>query len=501
MTDKAAEMVGIIAAAGAGTRLYPETKSRSKVLLTVDGVSLLMRNILLMNCEMGIREIFIITGDNTAEVEKEIRTACPKDVNITLIRHNDPAEGLAEGVLLAQPYIRGPFCLMLGDELYHASTLSGLVSTDHGDYTCVCAVKQAANPFEIRKNYALEIEDGTVVSVMEKPDKVMNGFLGCGTLLFMPEVFDFIREMPVSHRTGKKELIDGVSAMISGGKTVRPFFFTGGYVNVNTADDLNQACYMVRSSKFHEKTVSLVIPAFNEEDSIGHVIDDFKGLVHEIIVADNRSSDRTAEIAAEKGAKVHSADLKGYGHALRWGMEKATGDILVLTEADGSFKSRDLGKLLEYLKDADMVLGTRTTKQMIQQGANMNLFLRVGNVAVAKIIEILWWSRNEPRLTDVGCTFRAIWSDAYRRISGGLSADGPSFSPEMIIEPIRHGLRIIEIPVSYHGRIGGESKHSGNVKASLKTGFSMLALILKKKIRYTVTDDLVPLIKGLWTRK
>jgi hypothetical protein len=70
----------------------------------------------------------------------------------------------------------------------------------------------------------------------------------------------------------------------------------------------------------------------------------------------------------------------------------------------------------------------------------------------------------------------------------------------MIIEPIRHYLRIIEIPVSYHGRIGGESKHSGNLKASLRTGFSMLGLIVRKKIRYLVTDDLLPFVKRYWTK-
>lgn len=494
------QLVGLIAAAGPGTRLYPEARQRSKVLLTVDGCSLLSRNLGIMHRGMEIREVFIIVGANKWDIEEELKHIELGDLRVTLIENPEPEKGLAEGVLLAKPHMKGLFCLMLGDELYLQSNHTELRHFVEKEFSAVCVLKQRANPGEIRKNYAVEVKDGAIVSVAEKPEHVTNDLLGCGTFLFTPDIFKAIESTDVSERSGKRELIDAVSALIRDGKTVLPFFVSGGYVNVNTADDLNQANHMVRAEKFEEKTISLVIPAYNEEDSIGHVIDDFKGKVHEIIVADNNSSDRTAAIAAEKGAKVYSTALNGYGHALRYGMDKATGDILILTEADGSFKARDLGKLLEYLKDADMVLGTRTTKQMIQQGANMTLFLRIGNVAVAKIIEILWWSRHEPRLTDVGCTYRAIWADAYKRIRHDLTADGPSFSPEMIIEPIRHYLRIIEIPVSYHGRIGGESKHSGNLKASLRTGFSMLGLILSKKIRYLVTDDLLPLLKRYWTK-
>ena len=92
-------------------------------------------------------------------------------------------------------------------------------------------------------------------------------------------------------------------------------------------------------------------------------------------------------------------------------MDAATGDILVLVEADGTFRAKDLGKLLEFLKDADMVIGTRTTRQMIEQGANMDGLLRWGNVVVGKLVEALWW-RMEPRFTDVGCTYR--WSPYCR---------------------------------------------------------------------------------------
>jgi len=227
--------------------------------------------------------------------------------------------------------------------------------------------------------------------------------------------------------------------------------------------------------------VGVVIPAYNEAASIGHVIRDFLPEVDEVVVMDNSSTDGTAEIALEAGAEVYSRPLKGYGDALRQGMDAARGDILVLVEADGTFSARDLGKLLEYLKDADMVIGTRTTRQLIAQGANMDGMLRWGNVVVGKLIEGLWWSA-EPRFTDVGCTYRAIWRDAWRKIRAFMTRDDAAFSPEMMIEMLRVEGRVIEVPVSYYRRRGGVSKHSESRWKSMQTGMKMLRLIVRKRL-------------------
>src|SRR5262249_60961984 len=110
---------------------------------------------------------------------------------------------------------------------------------------------------------------------------------------------------------------------------------------------------------------------------------------------------------------------------------------------DGTFRAHDLGKLLEYLKDADMVVGTRTTRQMVQQGANMDGLLRWGNVVVGKVVEALWWGL-EPRLTDVGCTYRALWRGFYLKIRPHLAAGGPALFPPMVIEGPRTGGRRIQ---------------------------------------------------------
>jgi hypothetical protein len=139
-----------------------------------------------------------------------------------------------------------------------------------------------------------------------------------------------------------------------------------------------------------------------------------------------------------------------------------------------------MGKMLEFLKDCDMVIGTRTTRQMIEQGANMDWFLRWGNIFLGKLVEFLWWS-DEPRFTDVGCTYRVIWKDMFNLIKDNLNSGGSEFSPEMMIEMLKARRRVIEIPVSYYRRFGGESAHSGSKLKSLKTGSKMLSLILSKR--------------------
>src|SRR5690606_7055823 len=157
------------------------------------------------------------------------------------------------------------------------------------------------------------------------------------------------------------------------------------------------------------------------------------------------------------------------------------GDILVLTEADGSFCGKDLEKLLVYLDDADMVMGTRTTRQMVEQGANMRFILRWGNVAMAKFLQLLWLRPSEPRFTDVGCTFRALHRSTFLAIEPHLRETGPAFSPEMMCAALNARRRVIEIPVTYRKRAGGESKHSASFAKLARTAFMMFKTICRKR--------------------
>jgi len=235
---------------------------------------------------------------------------------------------------------------------------------------------------------------------------------------------------------------------------------------------------------FRGKKVSVIVPAYNEEETIGAVVEDFVAEQHsdEVVVVDNNCRDRTAVIAQAAGARVVAESRPGYGAALLAGMRAAEGDLLVLTEADGSFKAADMVKLLVYLEDAGLVVGTRTTRQMVQQAANMGFFLRWGNVCMAKYLELCWYTSQEPRLTDVGCTYRALTRETFDRIEASLTSAGPSFSPEMMCEALMKGCRCLEVPINYWPRLGGESKHSQSFLKVAQTAWGMFRIITRKRL-------------------
>ena len=162
-------------------------------------------------------------------------------------------------------------------------------------------------------------------------------------------------------------------------------------------------------------------------------------------------------------------------------MNAATGDYIVLVEADGSFRAKDVVKLLCYLQDAGMVMGTRTTKQMVEQGANMRFMLRWGNVFMAKFLQLCWMRPSEPRFTDVGCTFRSLSRDTWHKVRARTREEGPAFSPEMMCAALQARCRVIEVPVSYGTRMGGESKHSDTFRRQATLAWKMFRTICRKR--------------------
>jgi glycosyltransferase involved in cell wall biosynthesis len=230
---------------------------------------------------------------------------------------------------------------------------------------------------------------------------------------------------------------------------------------------------------YNSKTVSVVLPAYNEENYIRDAVRDFfiPEVVDEVVVVNNNSRDRTEDRALETGARVVLEVRQGYGHALRRGLREATGDIVIMAEPDGTFLGRDILKLLAYADDFDMVCGTRTTRELIWDEANMGWFLRIGNWMVAKLLQVL---HGGPSLSDCGCTLRLTHRSALERIQNDLTVGGSHFLPEMVILALKRRLKVIEIPVNYRGRVG-DSKITGNLKGALRTGFRMIGIIIKYK--------------------
>ena len=231
---------------------------------------------------------------------------------------------------------------------------------------------------------------------------------------------------------------------------------------------------------YGSRTISVVLPAYNEEQYIRAAVEDFlsTGVVDEVVVVDNNSRDGTADEAALTPARIVRETAQGYGHALRRGLREASSDLIILAEPDGTFVGRDIVKLLAYADDFDMVCGTRTTRELIWEQANMGWFLRVGNWAVAKMVQVLYGG---PSLTDCGCTMRLIHRTALARIADDLTVGGSHFLPEMVIAGLKRGLKVIEVPVNYRGRVG-ESKITGSLKGTLRTGTNMIRLILRRRL-------------------
>ena len=229
------------------------------------------------------------------------------------------------------------------------------------------------------------------------------------------------------------------------------------------------------------KSITLVLPAYNEENNILEAVEDFfsTGVLDEILVVDNNSQDRTAELVRTSSkARLISETRQGYGSALIRGLKEASMDLVILAEPDGTFVGRDVFKLLAYSHDFDMVMGTRTSPLLIWSGANMAWFLRFGNIAVAKILEFLF---NTPQLTDCGCTLRLVCRYRLQLFMERLQVTQSHFLPEMVIRARQAGLSMIEIPVNYRPRIG-ESKITGTLRGAIKTGARMLGLILKMRL-------------------
>lgn len=475
---------GVILAAGKGVRAYPATKYIPKTLLEIGGKTLIERNIAIMRQQMNISEIIVVIGYLGDQIEALLKEKY-KDIKFTFVGQTQQ-KGIGHALLTVESHVAdGPFLVMLGDEFYLDSNHYQLSTYLDGDTDVVLMFKHERNKTKISNNFTGVLQGDKILSLVEKPQDPQLPLMGTGTYFFLnKKIFHYIRNTPPSELRGEVEITDALSNMAQA-ENARCCTLVGTYLNVNSVDDLNMANYIYRERFFDTYKISVVIPAYNEEETIEEVVLDYKNqpCVHEVIVVDNNSKDQTGNAAQKAGARVVTEYNQGYGCALRRGLDEARGDIVVLTEADGSFQARDVQKLIHYLKDCDMVIGTRTTRQMIEQGANMVGLLRWGNVIVGKMVEALWWAQ-EPRFTDVGCTYRAIWKTSYQKIRPYLHAKGPDFAPEMMIAILICRRRIIEIPVSYRRRLHGESKHSGYFLAQARTAIKMLKLIFRNRFKY-----------------
>ena len=222
--------------------------------------------------------------------------------------------------------------------------------------------------------------------------------------------------------------------------------------------------------------VDVIIPAFNEEKSIAKVIGDIPSLVRHVVVANNNSTDRTAEVALAAGAKVVFEPQKGYGKACLTAMDwiKQQGvqpDILVFLDGDYSDYPQELEELIAPITagKADLVLGSRAMGE--REAGSMTIPQVFGNALAATLMRWMYGAK----FSDLG-PFRAIqWG---KLIALGMVDQNFGWTIEMQIKAHQAGLNYLELPVRYRKRIG-VSKVSGTVKGVIGAGYKIIFTIFK----------------------
>jgi glycosyltransferase involved in cell wall biosynthesis len=220
--------------------------------------------------------------------------------------------------------------------------------------------------------------------------------------------------------------------------------------------------------------LSVIIPALNEEESLPVVLRELPwSTLHQVIVVDNGSQDRTAEVAVAHGALVVREPQRGYGAACLAGVQAAPeADILIFLDADGSFDAKEIPALVGPIErsEAEIVLGSRLLGTR-EPGA-MPLHGIVGNWLVARVIGYL----ADIRLTDLG-PFRAIKRQTLERLH--LEERTYGWPSEMIVKAAQLGARIREVPVRYRRRHGGQSKVSGTWRGTFGASYRILRVTYK----------------------
>ena len=241
------------------------------------------------------------------------------------------------------------------------------------------------------------------------------------------------------------------------------------------------------------------IHAYNEEEVIEKTVSDFisQKNVENVIVIDNNSTDLTAEIAKNAGAKVITKKSnEGYAHSWFLGLKeslKTDENIIAVTDADGTFNGFDLEKMVPYLDNCDMVIGTRLTQVLTEKGNQNSTFYVWGNRLLAIMLQLKYFSVQHmgvAQLTDVGCSYRCIRREALEKIVDKFTILGtnklkpfadnnnPGITTTMV--SIENNLKIVEVPISFKRRVGYSKSGAGKKSKGILYGLEFFWLIIKR---------------------
>ena len=255
------------------------------------------------------------------------------------------------------------------------------------------------------------------------------------------------------------------------------------------------AQHFLKYNPINSPRLCVTIAAYNEQDSIEKTVKDFikHRDVESVIVVDNKSTDGTASLAEKCGAKVIRQDKnRGFAHSYAIGLKEALKtdtNIIATAEADGTNNAYDLDKMIPYLSNCDMVVGTRQVQIFTQKG-NQNSIMHVwGNYWLAKLIQFKYFSLHHfgiINLTDVGCLFRVIKKESLEKLTDkfidnktGDAIGGPAFPLYLTMRSIEKDLRIVEVPLTFNKRLGQSKTRSDEKISGIRYGLIFLKFILR----------------------
>jgi glycosyltransferase involved in cell wall biosynthesis len=226
--------------------------------------------------------------------------------------------------------------------------------------------------------------------------------------------------------------------------------------------------------------ITLVLPTYREKNSIRSCVIKFTEtkIIDQIIIVDNNAEEGTIAELEDLKIKIVKEEIQGYGAAIKKGLKHSSGDLVLICEPDGTFDPNDIFKFMAYARDCDVVFGSRTVQTFIWGDANMGWFLRWGNWAVAKLLELL---HNTNYMSDVGCTFRLLNRTAVDFINKECLSDKSSYGLEMQLAVVKNSsLKYVQIPINYGSRVG-QSTITGSLGKSILLGLRMIYFIVIRR--------------------
>ena len=267
-----------------------------------------------------------------------------------------------------------------------------------------------------------------------------------------------------------------------------------GYILKQKSYKTDSSLHYLENIPLKQHRICVIMPTYNEALSIKQVVEDFKKqkFVEHVIVIDNKSTDDTVKIAKKSGAKVvEKMENKGYSHSLVMGLNEALktdANIITMTESDGTFNGYDLEKMIPYLNNCDMVVGSRQNQVISEKGNQNSGFFVWANFLLAKLIQIKYLSLDHMgiiNLTDVGCVYRVMKRKSLEKIINKLTYPGTDkpvggigIGLYITMLGIENDLKIIEVPITFNRRIGRSKLTGVGSGKTIKIGLKFLWLIL-----------------------